>query len=88
MLCAVRCLLERLKAKRTVHPFQTTPHDPTNQCTNTAEVFAALKADLVPLLQRIMASPRFKEGAMPAPLEPGPQWDKEAQVALSKEISG
>lgn len=25
-----------------------------------AEIFAALKADLVPLLQRIMASPRFQ----------------------------
>lgn len=96
MGCRVVCLVERKERERVVcvcltHYCQKPKHksQPLSPFKkHTAEIFAALKADLVPLLQRIMASPRFQNDPVPEPLQPGPKWDKDAQVALSKEISG
>ena len=51
-----------------------------------AEIFSELKKDLVPLLQRIMASPLYTH-PIPKALEGGEQWDVEAQAKLSREIS-
>ncbi|TFJ85426.1 hypothetical protein NSK_003299 [Nannochloropsis salina CCMP1776] len=53
------------------------------------EIFGALKTDLVPLLQQIMASSRYQtqDKDRPPAFQGGPQWDVNIQAQLSREVS-
>ncbi|KAM3570626.1 hypothetical protein VYU27_007320 [Nannochloropsis oceanica] len=53
------------------------------------DIFGELKEELVPLLKKIMASPRYlsQDKDMPAALQGGPSWNVDKQAKLSREIS-